>query len=113
MMKYQEIFPMDRRELEKLIESGNDTAIADALLSAAYHDPDWRWVQGLCLHFAEHSDSNVRRIAALCLGYVARIHRSLDLELVLPKLMALKQDPAVACSVGDALDDIRRYLRVQ
>jgi HEAT repeat len=112
-MKYQEIFPMDRSELEKLIESGNTTAIVDGLLSAAYHDPDWRWVQDLCLRFLDHTDPNVRRNAALCLGYVARIHRDLDLELVLPKLMALKRDPVIAGSLEDALNDIRRYIKVQ
>jgi hypothetical protein len=41
-VKYHEILLMGRPELEALIESGNDSAIIEALLSAAYYDPDWR-----------------------------------------------------------------------
>ena len=47
---------MDRRELEALIDSGNETAIIDALLSAAYFDPEWRWVQSICLRFLDHAN---------------------------------------------------------
>jgi hypothetical protein len=111
-MEYHEIFPMDRPDLEKLVESGNENAIVEALLSAAYYDPDWRWVQGLCLRFLDHADRNVRWNAAICLGHIARIHRNLDLELVLPKLLALKGDPSIASSVEEALEDIRFFLRV-
>ena len=96
-----------------MIESGNENAIIDALLSAAYYDPDWRWVQGLCLRFLDHPATDVRWNAANGLGHIARIHRNLDLELVLPKLLALKEDPSIASSVEDALDDIRHFLRVQ
>jgi hypothetical protein len=63
-MRYKEIFPMDRRELEALIESGNDDAIIDALLSAAYYDPDWRWTQGVSLRFLDHAALGVRSNAA-------------------------------------------------
>ena len=44
---------MTRRELEALMDWVNETAIVDALLSAAYYDPDWRWVQGVCLKFLD------------------------------------------------------------
>jgi len=111
-MEYHEIFRMDRGDLEKLLESGNENAIIEALLSAAYYDPDWRWVQGLCLRFLDHADRNVRWNAATCLGHIARIHRNLDLELVLPKLIALKADPSIASSVEDALGDIHFFLRI-
>jgi hypothetical protein len=111
-MEYHEIFRMDRGDLEKLLESGNESAIVEALLSAAYYDPDWRWVQGLCLRFLDHGDRNVRWNAATCLGHIARIHRNLDLELVLPKLIALKADPSIASSVEDGLGDIHFFLRI-
>lgn len=111
-MEYREIFPMDRSDLDKLLESGNENAIVEALLSAAFYDPDWRWVQGVCLQFLDHADRNIRWNAATCLGHIARIHRDLDLELVLPKLLALKGDPLIGSSVEDALGDIRFFLRV-
>jgi hypothetical protein len=113
VMKYHEIFPMARPELEVLLESGNESEIIEALLSAAYHDPDWRWVQGVCLRFLDHSDVAVRSNAATCLGHIARIHKTLDLELVLPKLLPLKGDAAIRPWVEDALEDIRFFVRVQ
>ncbi len=104
---------MGRPELEALIESGNESAIIESLLSAAYYHPNWRWVQGVCLRFLDHSDVGVRSNAATCLGHIARIHKNLDLDLVLPKLLPLKGDPAIGPRVEDALEDIRFFLRVQ
>jgi hypothetical protein len=111
-MQYKEILPMSRSELEAALESGNPAAIVDALLSAAFYDADWRWVQGICLRFLDHTDTNVRWNAATCLGHVARIHQILDLELVLPKLYLLKTDGAIGPCVEDALEDIRFFIRV-
>lgn len=112
-MKYHEILPLGRPELEALLESGNENAIIDALLSAAYFDPDWRWVQAACLRFLDHTDMRVRSTAAICLGHIARIHKNLDLDLVLSKLLPLKADVAIRPSVEVALEDIRFFLRVQ
>ena len=113
-MNYHEIFPLSRSELEKLIESGNETAITDALLSAAYYDSDWRWVQELCLRFMHHADRGIRSNAVICLGHVARIHKTLDVDVVLPQLAALKaEDPAIAPWVEDAVEDIRFFLGFQ
>ena len=108
-MKYHEVLPMSRSELEAGIDSGNQKAIIEALLSAAFYDADWRWVQEICLRFLDHTDTNVRWIAATCLGHIARIHKVLDLDLVLPKLVSLKADPAIGPSVETALDDIRFF----
>ena len=112
-MEYHDISPMDHSVLERLFESGNETAIVDALLSAAFCDPDWRWVQSMCLQFLDHPGVDVRWNAATCLGHIARIHRKLDTEIVVPKLIALQGDAAVAPNVEDVLDDIRWFLRSQ
>lgn len=84
------IFPMDRSDLERLLASGNEKAIIDALLSAAYYDPDWKWVQATCLRFLDHPETNVRWNAATCLGHIARIRKQLDREILVPKLTAMK-----------------------
>jgi hypothetical protein len=104
---------MERAELERLFESGNERAIIDGLLSAAFYDADWRWVQNVCLRFLGHPAKWVRWNAATCLGHIARIHRKLETELVLPRLLALRADPEVASGVQDALDDIKWYMRPQ
>ena len=113
VMKYHEIFPMGRPELESLIASGNESAIIEALLSAAYHEPDWRWVQGLCLRFLDHTDVAVKSNAATCLGHIARIHKNLDLDLVLPKFAASQARCRNRARVEDALEDIRFFLPAQ
>jgi hypothetical protein len=102
---------MDRAELERLLESGVEEAISDAFLSAASYDADWRWAQATCLRFLDHPAKNVRWNAATGLGYIARVHKKLDTELVVPKLKALRADPEIKSNVDDALEDIAWFLR--
>jgi hypothetical protein len=104
---------MGRADLERLLESGNEESIIDALLSAASYESDWRWAQTTCLRFLDHPAGSVRWNAATGLGYIARIHRKLDVEIVVPRLMALREDAEIASNVEDALDDIKWYLRFQ
>lgn len=104
---------MKRSELERLLESGNEEAIVDAILSAASYDTDWRWVQATCLRFLDHPAKSVRWNAVTGLGYVARIHRTLDTEVVIPRLRAMMYDAEIASNVVDALGDIGWYLRPQ
>lgn len=112
-MRDQGVMERDREEVELLLQSNDNQEVQDALLSAAYYDPDWRWVQGKCLVLSHHPDSRVRWIAATCLGHLARIHRQLEVELVLQRLAELKADPLVKAGTEDALDDIRFYLNFQ
>jgi hypothetical protein len=112
-MQYREVQERNRQEIELLLRSPEKIDRLDALLSAAYYDPDWRWVQNLCLDFLAHADNAERRLAATCLGHLARIHKQLDIELVLSSLAPLKNDPLVGTSVQDALDDIRFFLKFQ
>ena len=58
-MKYHEIFPISRSELAVLVDSDYETAIIEALSSAACYDPDWQWVQEVCLRFLGHTDLGV------------------------------------------------------
>jgi hypothetical protein len=111
--KYHEIFPMSRSELERLTDSGNDSAIIEGLLSAAFYDPEWRWVQNLCLRFLADPDSGIRSNAAMCLGHVARIHGQLDIEVVVPRLTELLRDTSIAPWAEDALEDIKFFLKSQ
>lgn len=109
-MKYQEIPARSRAEIEADLERGPAPEVIEALLSAALHDPDWRWVQAHCLRFARHEDPGVRGVAATCLGHLARLHRQLDLDAVVPVLEALRRDPQVVGPAEDALDDIETFI---
>jgi hypothetical protein len=87
--------------------------VGEALWSAAYYDPDWRWVQTQCLLSLTHREIRVRCHAATCLGLLAVFHKKLDLDLVLPALKKAAEDPEVKASAEDSLDDIRHTLSVK
>jgi hypothetical protein len=111
-MLYREVSPITRENAERAFASGNRERICDTLISLAYHDPEWRWVQGHCLHFAKNDSWEVRAIAATCLGHLARIHKILDLEFVLPVLRDLLINPKTKEYADDALNDIMIFLPI-
>ncbi len=94
-----------------VLSLGSPAQKAEALLSLAYHDPDGHWVEELCLSLVDDLSPEVRGMAAMCFGHLARIHGRLDLDRVLPVLRRLAVDPLVAPRANDALDDIEVYLR--
>lgn len=48
-MKYQEVVERGREELEIVLRSSDKQNIQNALLSAAFNDPEWKLVQSQCL----------------------------------------------------------------
>lgn len=112
-MRYVEVEPITRPEAEVAFASGVSHAICHALVRLVYHDPDWKWLQEKCIEMSENSDSEVAGVAVTCFGHLARIHRTLDLERVLPILKTLQVNPEIAGRVEDALDDIEMYLDLE
>jgi hypothetical protein len=110
-LAYHEPQSITREEAESSFASGNSEEIASALVSVAFHHADWRWVQDKCLDLARSDIASVRQIAVTCLGHVARIHRKLELEKVLPVLDELSNDHEV--HVGDVLDDIQMFMNIE
>ena len=110
-MIFDEVKPITRSQAEAALASGVPNKICDALVRITYHDPDWRWVQEMCLALTRQSNLDVSGLAVTCLGHLARIHRTLDEERVLPTLRRLQENPTIAGRVVDALDDIRTYLK--
>lgn len=110
-MKYDDSRPIGRSEAETMFNSENPDAICEALIRVALHDPDPLWSQMVVLRFVAHDDSEVRGLAATCLGHIARIHRRMDLGIVVPILSKLAEDPLVGGRAEDALDDIRTYMK--
>jgi hypothetical protein len=111
-MQYEEIGPLDRDTLTVRLRSNDETEVCRALVAAALHDPDWRWVQSQCLALAAHSSSWVRRVVPTCFGHLARIHRQIDRERVEAVLEKLAVDPIaeVRVAVQDARDDFAIFL---
>lgn len=114
-LKYEEVYPQSRGELEAAFTSDNPAELRAALYSAAKYECDWRWTQAQGLKFLIHADSSVRWAAALSLGYIALYRRNLDLDKVLPALHEAKaktgEDPHVASAIQDALEMILHYIR--
>ncbi|AXQ30455.1 hypothetical protein D0B54_18005 [Solimonas sp. K1W22B-7] len=85
--------------------------ICRALVSIAFYDGDWQWVQDQCLQYLDSQNEYVAGVAATCLGHVARIHGRLDRDKVLTALHAKASDPRVSGFVADALDDMEMFLK--
>jgi len=106
-LKYVEIKPRLREDLEDALSGSDENEICDALYSAAQHEPDWRWSQQQCLKMLNHESLPVRSAALIAIGEIALFRGCLDLEAVLPEMHRVARDPALAPFAEDALDDIR------
>jgi len=102
--------PLSRAEAEAAFTADRSNIVCRALVQVALHDPDWRWVQEVCVRFANDTDSGVRGVAATCMGHLARLHQRIDVDAVLPVLETLLQDPDTRGKVEDALDDMAVFL---
>jgi hypothetical protein len=111
--KYVPVKQWPRDKIEEILRSGIPEQIGEALWSAAYYDPDWRWVQTQCLLFLTHPDLWVRRNAATCLGLLAAFHKRLDQDLVVPALKKAAEDPEVKSWAEDSLGDIQHTFKRQ
>ena len=107
---YVEMPPISRAKAERALRSKKNDQIIDALIRLALHDREWKWVQKKCLQFLSHEDPWVRGAAATALGHLARIHKILDLETVLPPLQSLSADTEMGDKARDALDDIKQFV---
>lgn len=109
-LAYRDVNPISRRQAVRRPSGHDPRVVCDALVRITFHNPDWRWVQGHCLRLAQHPSADVRGLAATCLGHLARVHRALDLELVLPVLQEMLLDHDVGGRAENALADIAIYM---
>jgi hypothetical protein len=108
--RYEPIEPMDREVAEERLRGGDPRQVAEALLSIALHDPDWRWTQATCLRYADDPDLGVRAAVLLCFSHLARLHGALDLDAVVPVLRRGLADEALRGRAEDVQDDLRMFL---
>ncbi len=109
-MRYKEPDQLNKELAEVELQSGDPYRIREALVALSLNEPDGEWAQEVCLTFAASSDASIRAIAATCLGHLARIHRALDLNKVVPVLKNMMQDAEIAGYVETALDDIKMFM---
>jgi hypothetical protein len=109
MSTYQRLDPVERTDALAMIDSGDSRAASEAILRLALHDPDGDWMTDRALGLLSSADADVRAVAATALGHIARLHRSIDKENVVPALRELLSDPETAGQAEDALDDIAMF----
>ena len=107
---YQPVEPITKAEADVSLDSGDPPKIISALLGAAYHINDWRWVQDRCLSFLDNSVADVRNVAVLSLSHIARIHGDLDKEKVLSMLEKFQYDPEMSEEISQTIEEIEWYL---
>lgn len=110
-VNYEKPKCLSKAEAERIFSSADAYSLQGALVSMALNEPDWRWVQEKCLGFTAHPDPGVRALAATCLGHLARIHRQLDLDVVMPRLELLLRDPETAGYAETAIDDVKMFIK--
>ncbi|MDP4145467.1 MAG: hypothetical protein Q8936_13440 [Bacillota bacterium] len=97
------------------IYSGESTRIVNGLLSLAFYDDDYEFVENLCIEYSNHFDDRVRGLAILCFGHLARIHGKLHIDRVAPIVKGALKDKSeyVRGQAICAKDDINFFLKIE
>lgn len=111
--EYNEVQKLDLKNVMSELNSGEVQRIVNALLGLAFHDEDWKGVQDLCIQYSNHPHYNVKGIAILCFGHLARIHGKLETEKVLPIVKKALRDSNdfVVGHANSALGDIQFFVK--
>jgi HEAT repeat protein len=105
-MKLEQIHLRPRTEIVRDLGSDDRDTIVRALLAAALHDSDRRFLEDQIVRFVQHADPWVRSAAATAAGHVARLHGAIDVERVVPLIEQLLTHPETLGKAEDALEDI-------
>jgi len=109
--RFEQPEPISREELKRDLSSPNPDITATALISMALYEPDWRWAESVCLSaLGDDARRAVKEAALIGLGHLARIHHALHLEIVVPVVQELRNDPDLGGIAEDALQDITRFV---
>jgi hypothetical protein len=111
--RYEAALPRSKEEIVALLDSGDPSKIISGLHSAVFSEPDWRWVQSQCLRFLKDPSVRVRWAAATFLGDIAAFHHKIDLDVVLPALQQVRNDPEIRSAVEESIGFIRHYVKTQ
>jgi hypothetical protein len=109
--RFEQPAPISREELRRDLSSPNPDITATALISMALYERDWRWAESVCLSaLGDDPRRAVKQAALIGLGHLARIHHTLHLEIVVPVVQELLNDPDLGGIAEDALQDIIRFV---
>ena len=99
----------DRSILLGQLEGSDTGSATNALLSLTYGENDIDWIQDIILGcISDSMDRQVRELAVICLGHVARLYGSIRRDAV-TRLNDLMEDSELGGFAEDALDDIASF----
>lgn len=101
-----------KSKLIKQIDSGNKSQVLNAILYATMKFPDWQWPQAACLLLSQKKDPDIRGLAILGLGHIARVHGVLEKDSALATIRRGLKDSEeiVRGQAENAKEDIQKYL---
>ncbi len=109
-LKYEDVERLPKEELITRLASAKPFVVACALYSATRWDPDWRWVQEICLERLASPHVPIRWAAATCLGDLAFYRRPLDCDIVIPALTAATADATISDPAAFSLSMVKQFV---
>lgn len=101
-----------KEDLDILLQSDDPTVATNALLYLCFNIDDPEWIQIKCVQvFQNHQSDDVRGLALTCIGHVARMHKIINIVLVIPVLLKGLKHKTLSGRAQDALDDIDIYVQ--
>ena len=107
-LRYHELGPISKIEVQESIK-GDVQAASEALIRAALSIADRDWVESVLVDSISDKRLEVRRAAILAIGHLARIHRKITLEKVVPLLQSCSNEQSIAGAAEDALNDVMMF----
>ena len=83
------------------------------MLGLSLYGENVDFIQEILVEYSNNIDENIRGVAILGFGHIARIHRKMDKELVLPIVKKGLKDSSnfVRGHAENALDDINFFVK--
>jgi hypothetical protein len=100
-----------RADLMEEVASGDVPRATDALLSLVNHESDRIWIERMLLDVIRGEfDLQIRQLAVICLGHIARIHRAISDDVVY-RLEEMRSDQDFSSRANNALEDVEIFAR--
>lgn len=98
-----------RAERVELLVGPDLPKALDALLSLVYFDPDREWLERLLSDLLQSDcDFQLRRLALVCMGHIARLHGCIGSQSK-ALVASYLADPVLGGTAEDALGDIDSF----
>ncbi|GHT69830.1 hypothetical protein AGMMS50239_37270 [Bacteroidia bacterium] len=99
------------KEIETILLLDEDIEFCCKLLLKLTFNLDSEcWIQEICLRIIlSDRDENLCGLAITCLGHLARIHKTINKDKVIPLLNLLKSENKYLSKIDDAIDDINDF----